>query len=397
MSSRKAASSAAADTKKLNIALQGGGSFGAFEWGVLDRLLADDRIEIAGLSGTSAGSINAAVTASALATGGRDKARSELKQVWREVGQDGAAFAAMVQLPALRMLGERNLDQHPAWAWLQTWSRNVSPYQSNPLNISPLRETIRRHVDSDALNGPDAPDLYIGTTDVETGQAHVFGKGELSHDVVEASTTLPELFQAVQINGRPHWDGGYVVNPPLRELAWGEGPADVLVIQVNPPEREGTPTRADEIESRKNEIVFDAALKHDSQEIQRMTNILDQLGIEGGRMQAGLSGKNARNGADSLSVRPVRMHRIAFDSPRLNLNASAKMNADPAFLRDLYREGFKAAEQWIASHLPDVGRRGTWTPGKDSELAIQSARPDLDPAVDTDVAPKARAKTGRRR
>jgi len=272
-------------TKKINLALQGGGAHGAFTWGVLDHLLEDDRIDIEGISGTSAGAINAVMLADGLARGGPEQARKRLAEFWRATSLDG-------NLPDLqrsvvdRLLSFTPYEGSPAQAWFDVVARYMSPYDLNPLNINPLRDLIERFVDFDAVRACPEISLFISATNVHTGRLRVFPQDKISADVVMASACLPFLFRAVEIDGVPYWDGGYMGNPAIFPFFGATETEDVLVVQINPVERIATPSSQTEIMNRINEITFNSSLLAEFRAIDFVTRMIDQGRLPHGTVRA---------------------------------------------------------------------------------------------------------------
>ena len=261
--------------KKINLGLQGGGAHGAFTWGVLDYLLEDGRLDIEGISGASAGAMNAVILTDGLARGGPEEARKRLGEFWRAVSLDG-------KLPGLqravldRLLSFTPFQGSPADAWFGALSRYLSPYDINPLNINPLRDVIERFVDFEAVRGCKDVSLFISATNVHTGRLRVFPQEKVSADVVMASACLPFLFRAVEIDGVPYWDGGYMGNPAIFPFFGATLTEDVLVVQINPVERKATPTTHTEIMNRINEITFNSSLLAEFRAIDFVTRLIDQ-------------------------------------------------------------------------------------------------------------------------
>ncbi len=245
--------------RRVDLALQGGGSHGAFTWGVLDRLLEDEAVEISAISGTSAGALNAAVLATGHDRGGRAGARAALTAFWHDVSTSSQIFSPFSLSQASAAGSSFNFDKLPSYQWLNSFFRAFSPYEFNPLNLNPLRDVARRHVDEDALRRCDIP-LFITATSVRSGQAHVFTGKDLSIDALLASACLPFIFQAVTIDGEAYWDGGYTGNPAIYPLIYNTETLDILLVKINPLQHEGTPTRSVEIIDRLSEITFNASL-----------------------------------------------------------------------------------------------------------------------------------------
>ena len=323
--------------KSINLALQGGGSHGAFTWGVLDRLLADDRLEIAAISGTSAGAMNAVALADGYVRGGRDGAREKLASFWKAVSKS-ARFSPIRRSLIDRLLGSWSLDRSPAYHAFDALSRAVSPYQLNPLKMNPLRELIDESIDFDCVRSCQAIGLFISATNVETGRVKVFQGHELTADMVMASACLPQMFQAVKIDGVPYWDGGYMGNPSLFPFFHGSKCADVVIVQINPIERKGVPKTASEIQNRINEITFNASLLKEL----RAVDFVSRL-VEDGRL-------------DATEYRRVRMHLIQNQDALIPLGASSKVNAEWKFLTHLRDIGCDTAEAWLDENFDRIGR-----------------------------------------
>ncbi|HEY6259010.1 MAG TPA: patatin-like phospholipase family protein [Xanthobacteraceae bacterium] len=330
--------------KKINLALQGGGAHGAFTWGVLDSLLADPRIEIEGISGASAGAINAAVLADGLRRGGTAEARKRLAEIWRGVSSNG-------ELPELertvvdRLLAFFPYDGSPAQAWLDALSRLWSPYDFNPLNINPLKDTIERFVDFDALRSTASPKLFVSATNVFTGRLRIFPREKITAAVVMASAALPMVFQAVEIDGIPYWDGGYMGNPAIFPFFRTTDTEDVVIVSINPLERRMTPRTQNEIMNRINEITFNSSLIAEYRAIDFVTRLIDQ-----GRLPRG-------QGAGEY--RRINVHRIALDSAFKQLTADSKLDSDFAFFELLRNGGQRAGNEFLRQHFDDLGVRST--------------------------------------
>ncbi len=220
-------------TKRINLALQGGGAHGAYTWGVLDRLLEEERLEVEAISGTSAGAMNAAVFADGMGRGGRAEAKRALETFWRNISQ-AARYGPLQPSPFDQASNGWNLDHSAAFIAFDLLTRMLSPYQLNPTNYSPLRQVLERSVDFKRLEDCRAVKLFISASNVKTGKVRVFKSGEITPDVLLASACLPFLFQAVTIDGEPYWDGGYMGNPAIFPLIYGAETTDVVIVQVNP-------------------------------------------------------------------------------------------------------------------------------------------------------------------
>lgn len=339
MSVKKQAATGA-DTRPVNLALQGGGAHGAFTWGVLDRLLEDGRITFEGISGTSAGAMNAVLLADGLQRGGPDTAREELHDFWRAVSRSAMA-SPLQRSPLSLFFGNWSLDDSPGYLFMDVLSRVASPYDLNPLNYNPLADILAERVDFERVRSCRDLRLFISATNVHTGRVRVFETGEITCETVMASACLPFLFQAVEIDGVPYWDGGYMGNPALFPFFNSCHTDDVLLVQINPIERKETPKTAREIMNRMNEITFNASLMKEFRAIDFVTRLIDD-------------GKLSPD-----HYKRVRLHRIAGDREMLDLSASSKMNAEWEFLTFLRDLGRETAGQWLDRDLGAVGHESS--------------------------------------
>ena len=330
---------AAAGRKRLNLGLQGGGSHGAFTWGVLDRLLEVDELELVGISGTSAGAMNAAVLAYGLATGGKAGARASLAEFWGRIAAL-ARFSPLQPSPLDRWLGLGNMDLSPGWIALDNLARLASPYELNPLNIDPLKDVLEAVVDFEALRRSCAARrvlLFLCATNVGTGRIKIFEGEEIGLDAVLASACLPWLFQAVEIDGQFYWDGGYSGNPPIYPLIYGTDCEDVLIVQINPINIEGVPRTASEIVDRVNELSFNATLMREMRAIYFVTRLLEEHRVERGRYKR------------------LNIHTIEAEAELARLGASSKVNADKDFLDWLFRLGRERCGRFLDAHYDKIG------------------------------------------
>ena len=335
-----------ARAKRINLGLQGGGALGAYTWGVLDRILEDERLEIAAVSGASAGAMNGVVLVEGLAEGGRDGARDALRRFWTGIAAAGRANPFR-RTPLEAMLGQWT----PSWAaasfvnpfalWFETLTRFASPYEFNPLNINPVRDILEGLVDFQRVQACTTVQLYISATNVETGRVRVFSNAEITSDHVLASACLPNLFQAVEIDGEPYWDGGYMGNPSLFPLYDTPGAPDIVIVQINPIERPGAPRRARDIAARINEITFNAALLRELRAIEFVARLLDE-----GRL-------------DAVRYRKVLVHAISDDPSLLALDVQSDLNTDGAFFDRLFAIGRMACDRWLDAHFDQIGREST--------------------------------------
>jgi NTE family protein len=344
LASRASEPKGAVKTKRINLALQGGGAHGAFTWGVLEQILSDERIGIEGISGTSAGAINAVMLADGLCRGGREEAQKRLADFWRSASSTG-------NLPALqravmeRILSFTPLEGPPVQAWFDTLSRYFSPYDVNPLNINPLKDLIERFVDFDRLRANSDLQLFVSATNVQTGRVRVFSREAITADAVMASACLPLLFRAVEIDGVPYWDGGYLGNPVIFPFFRTTATEDVLVVQINPLFRQSTPMSSSEIMNRINEITFNSSLIAEYRAIDFVARLIDQ-------------GKLPR-GTGPGEYRRINVHRIMLDRFGTHFDSFSRLSTDYDFFDMLHVNGKRAARRFLDEHFDDIGVRST--------------------------------------
>jgi NTE family protein len=322
----------------VDLALQGGGSHGAFTWGVLDRLLEEPWLKIEGISGTSAGAMNAAVLADGWTDGGARGARAALEVYWQRVSR-AAAFSPLQRSPIDRLMGRWTLDTSPAYFAFDLISRMFSPYDLNPLGLNPLRAILAESIDFDRLS--KAPmKLFVTATSVRTGRGRIFRNAEITPDVLLASACLPTMFQAIEIDGELYWDGGYAGNPTITPLVRETDGHDTILVQINPRERADAPRSAPEILDRLNEISFNSPLMKELRMIALLRQVVDPGSGEGARWAG------------------MRTHSIKSD--RLaEFGASSKLNAEWKFVALLKEEGRRCADEFLVAHGDDLGRRST--------------------------------------
>lgn len=332
--------------KTINLALQGGGALGAYSWGVLDRILEDDRIEIEAISGTSAGAMNGVVMCEGYAEGGEVEARRALRRFWEGVA-GSASGGAFGQNPVSTFFG----DWTPAWAksavmspmtlWLDMMTRVASPYDYNPLNLNPVKDVLEKLVDFERVRSCRQIQLYVSATNVETGRVRVFTNSEMTADHVMASACLPLLFKAVEIEGEAYWDGGYMGNPALFPLFDAKDTRDIMIVQINPIERPGVPKTSREIIARMNEITFNSSLLLEMRAIEFVGRLIDQ-----GKL-------------DTNQYRKMLMHVVSDDPALVPLGAGAAMNVSLDFFEQLFKIGRLACDRWLDEHFDDLGKRST--------------------------------------
>jgi NTE family protein len=323
----------------IDLALQGGGAHGAYTWGVLDRLLEEPHLVIEGISGTSAGSMNAAVLTSGYANDGRHGARIALEKFWKRVSQ--AAIGSPFQRSPMDIIqGKWTLDNSLMFVAFDLLSRFFSPYDLNPASFNPLRTILSESIHFDELTKTPIK-LFITATNVRTGRGRVFRNAEITPDVLLASACLPTMFQGVEIDGETYWDGGYSGNPTITPLVQECESSDTLLVQINPVERIGTPITARDILNRLNEVAFNATLLKEL----RMIALLQQVAISG-------TGESTR-------WAKMRIHRISSNK-MIELGYSSKLNAEWPFLCMLRDEGRRNADTFLKNHGQDLNKRSTF-------------------------------------
>jgi NTE family protein len=326
------------DLVLVDLALQGGGSHGAFTWGVLDRLLEEPWLRIDGISGTSAGAMNGAVLVAGYTAGGAEGARTALDAFWKRVSHS-ARFSPIRRSPLDVMLGRWTLDTSPFYLAFDLASRVFSPYDLAPSGTNPLCDVLAESVDFGEIARAQIK-LFVTATNVRTGRARVFRNTEITPDVLLASACLPTLFQAIEIEGEPYWDGGYSGNPTITPLVRECKSQDTLLVSVNPVERAGTPRSAREILDRLNEVSFNATLLKELRMIALLRQVADPGGSEGAQWAH------------------MRIHLIASELLS-TLGASSKFNAEWDFLRMLRDEGRRAAEAFISTKADNIGKQSS--------------------------------------
>jgi NTE family protein len=322
----------------VDFALQGGGAHGAFTWGVLDRLLLEPRFEIVGISGTSAGAMNAGILADGLRRGGAAEARKALADDWKDVGRfPGYADFAPPAMPGAPRTW--NLERNPMFLWQEMLTRIWSPYETNPLNYNPLRILLGR-IDFDGLRrDPRAARVFVCATNVRTGLRRVFENKELSADVLLASAALPQVHQAVEIDGECYWDGGYTGNPALAPLYLSTQASDLIVVGINPLLRSEVPRTARAITDRIGEISFNSNFMGEVAAIAFVEELM-------------------RSRRSVRKFKRLFVHGIG-DEALGAFGASSKMNNHPDFLHHLRELGARAADRWLADYREAVGKRST--------------------------------------
>ena len=321
----------------IDLALQGGGAHGAFTWGVLDRLLEEKRLRIDGISGTSAGAMNAVVLADGYTDGGPEGARKALESFWSGVSQS-ARFSPFRRGPLDVLLGRWSLDHSPLFVTMDMMSRLFSPYDLDPHGANPLHDVLAEAIDFKRLARSQIK-LFITATNVHTGRGRVFRNSEITPDVLLASACLPTFFKAVEIDGEHYWDGGYAGNPTITPLVRECKSRDTILVQINPVERPGYPRSARDILNRLNEVSFNAVLLKEL----RMIALLRQL---------------AQPASEGAQWAGMRIHRVSSEA-MTELGYSSKLNAEWEFLTMLRDEGRRSADAFLTAHAADLGWRSS--------------------------------------
>jgi len=327
------------DRKRINLALQGGGSHGAFTWGVLDALIEDGRLEIEAVSGTSAGAMNAAIFLQGWAKNGPEGARAELKAFWTELG--AMAFTSPIQrTPFDKFRGTWNLDDSLAALWADVMQRTLTPWMRNPLGLDPLRDLLRRHFDQDAVRSCDGIKAFIAATNVQNAKVRIFTREELTVDAVLASACLPNVHEAVVIDGIPYWDGGFRGNPPIWPFIYASESRDVVMVELDPSFRPGIPKSNAEIADRLNELTFGGALMAEMRAIAFIQDLIE---------------KGAITGDFGNRLKMVMVHSINDEASIAPMGSVSKFLIEPAYLEHLFELGRLAATKWLASTFDMVG------------------------------------------
>lgn len=326
--------------KRVAFALQGGGSHGAFTWGVMDRLLEDDRIIVEGLSGTSAGGMNSAAIAQGLRKGGNESARKELREFWLKIAKTGEN-SLLKPTYYDHMIGNFGLGNSPFYMFMNFMKGFLSPYQMNPANINPLADFVDEFFDFNLLHMDGTPKLFLCATNVRTSKLKIFSGKEISKDALLASACLPFMFQAVEIDGEHYWDGGFVGNPAIFPLIYECDTQDIIVVQLTQLRREKIPTTAQEIIDRHKEITYDNCLLREMRAIAFTTGLIDKGIVKDG------------------ALKRLYMHVIRNEDTFEALDLSSALNTDLHFLEHLYDQGRKTADKWLKNHFDDIGKRSS--------------------------------------
>lgn len=328
--------------KNVGIALQGGGAHGAFTWGVLDRLLEVDEIVADAMCGTSAGAVNAVVCAYGLHVGGPVKAKELMEELWKKVANSGSFLFKPGVMD--KYYGKGDIYNSPGYMLFNTLSQFMSPYNFNPFNYNPLRDILNDLVDFEELHLYNKKKLFICATNVKTNRAKIFTNKDITVDAVLASTCLPFIFQAVEIEGEFYWDGGYMGNPPIFPLITNTNIRDVVLIKINSININSVPTTARDIADRVNEISFNSSLINEMKLIHYRNELL----------------RNGILNVDDKTNREIYVHTISGYDALSQLSHSSKMNTSWEFLLELKEKGREIASQWLETDFKEVGLKSTF-------------------------------------
>jgi NTE family protein len=328
--------------KRISVGLQGGGSLGAFGWGVLDRLLADDRIEIAAISGTSAGSVNTVALADGYARGGgREGGRASLERFWRGLSAD-SLLSPIRRTPVDYALGGWTLATSPGYQLMQLFSGVLAP-PASPLSMNAMLPVLARLIDFERVRSCEELDLFVPATNIRTGRGRIFTRKELEASVIAASACLPHVFAPVVIEGESYWDGSFVGNPALSPLV-DNGPADIVIIQNNPLARDKLPQTMSDIHNRATEIAFNISFMREVSAIQHLGAMVDA------------------ERSEVVHAAGVRLHLISGNNELQRLDLSTKFNTEWPFLLHLRDLGMATAERWLAENFEQIGKASTLDP-----------------------------------
>ena len=328
-------------TKKISLGLQGGGTYGAFTWGVLDRLLQDERIEITSLSGVSAGAVNAAVVADGFAHGGgREGARLSLSRFWHALGLT-ALLSPLQRTPLDHMVGGFTMSNSPFYHLMEMAGALAGPVREQPLTANPLRQFLTTNIDFERVRACKELGIFINATNLHTGAGKLFRREEIDVQRVMASACLPTVFASVEVEGELYWDGSYTANPPLAPLVKEGGASDLLVVQINPIVRTETPGNVADISNRANEIAFNISFVREVNALLHVQGVSDE------------------EGGSSMLFSTTRLHMISALNMLSEFSISSKFNSELGFLEMLHNHGVAAADKWLKEHFDDLGVRTT--------------------------------------
>ena len=341
MAMNQSQSNSSSTRRKVALALQGGGSHGAFTWGVLDRMLEDDTIEIIGVTGTSAGAMNAVALADGMVRGGPKEARVRLRQFWEAIGKMAGFNSFLVWPMSGETAANTPLEYNPLYAALVMVSRNLSPYDLNPFNYNPLRDLLTELIDFERLRAQNFFEVMICATNVRTARRRPFHSSEISVDAVLASACLPQMMSAVEIAGEPYWDGGFTGNPAIIGFLRKMPKCDVIIVRIDPVHRDAVPRKPAEIIDRLLEISFNSTFWLELSAMGFFLKLVDEGQLDRQRFGRFL------------------FHGIEASALMEKFPSSSKANNYPALLDYLFNLGRETADAWFARHGTDIGQRST--------------------------------------
>ena len=337
MSRSAAAAAPLPAIRPVSLALQGGGAHGAFTWGVLDRLLEDGRLELSGISATSAGAMNGAMLVYGMLDGGPEGARKLLRKFWMRIAESGR-WSIFRPTMFDKMAGNHNLDASPAYAFFDLMTRSLSPYQFNPTGLNPLRDILGSLIDFERLRREAKIKFFVNTTNVRTGKIRVFGHQEITVEALLASACLPHLFHAVEIEGEHYWDGGFMGNPAMFPLLYNCDASDIVLIEINPISIQEIPNSARAIIDRMNSISFNATMMREMRTIALVTRMLEQHRLTG-----------------TSNLRRINFHIVQAEKEMARFGASSKFNLDADFLEILFDLGRETCGRWLDETHAQIG------------------------------------------
>lgn len=326
--------------KRINLALQGGGSHGAYTWGVLDALLEDDRLSVEGVAGTSAGGMNATATVMGLLRNGNKGARDLLTRLWHKIGESSKTSPVKPN-PLKKLVKDFDISSNPMYILMQYMSGILSPYQLNPMNAHPLQKVVRELFDFEALASAKDHKLFLCATHVATGKLRIFSGKELCEDAVLASACVPTLFQAREVGGEFYWDGGFIGNPPIYPLIYNCETPDIVVVQIRRVHDPKIPYTAHEISNRLGEITQNACLTREMRAIHFISQLIDNGTIAPGKMKR------------------LHMHMIRDDAFFGSIDRASGFCADPDFLDYLFQAGRRMGRNWLKENFDKIGKEST--------------------------------------
>ena len=329
-------------SKTINLALQGGGSHGAFTWGVLSRLLEDSRLDFNGISGVSSGAMNTCAMLTGLLHGGRDGAKQSLTAFWQAVS---AKYSEIFEMNSGNLWEKVvGMDYNPSLDTYLTLTQAFSPYQLNPFDLNPLRDILEEQIDFEILQRDCPIHLYIGATQVRTGKMRLFTNKEITTDVLLASACLPSLHHAIEIDGEPYWDGGYSGNPPLFPLIFESEHPDILVVLLQPLLREAIPKTAEEIRNRSHELMFTNTFLREMRAIALSKQEIKLDWIRSGNLEKRMD--------------RLRIHMIE-DQSFETIKSKTRYSVTSNLIDDLYERGYDSAKKWLTKNFRHINKQSS--------------------------------------